>query len=159
MTRTYTFHDQASHPDQWFCSTEQVWKPKSEFNMRDKERGLPQWDCRDCQQKRAHDRYANNRNRVKTINRVSMLNAREENREYVFQYLVKHPCKDCGESNPQVLTFDHVKGVKNGNISDMVNNGKSLQMLKDEIGKCEVVCFNCHMRRERRRDNKKNLLG
>ena len=52
MTRQYTFHDQASHPDEWFCSTEQKWKPRSEFNLRDEANGLPQWDCRDCQQKR-----------------------------------------------------------------------------------------------------------
>jgi hypothetical protein len=31
MTRYYTFHEQSSHPDEWFCSTEQKWKPKSEF--------------------------------------------------------------------------------------------------------------------------------
>jgi hypothetical protein len=41
MPRSYTFHDQASHPDEWFCSTEQKWKPRSEFNLRDEANGLP----------------------------------------------------------------------------------------------------------------------
>ena len=106
MTRYYSFHDQASHYDEWFCSTEQKWKPKSEFNLRDEANGLPQWDCRDCQQKRGRDRYSSNKDRVKNINRVAKLNSREENREYVYTYLCEHPCQDCGASDPRILTFD-----------------------------------------------------
>lgn len=149
MTRYYTFHDQSSHPDEWFCSTEQKWKPKSEFTLRDEVNGLPHWDCRDCRQKRGRDRYQNNKEQVRNINRVAKLNSREENREYVYDYLCKHPCQDCGASDPRVLTFDHVRGLKKSNISDMVNNGWSAETIRVEIAKCEVVCFNCHMRRER----------
>jgi hypothetical protein len=107
------FHDQVSHPDEWFCSTEQKWKPRSEFNLRDEANGLPQWDCRDCQQKRGRDRYEKNKDQVKNINRVAKLNSREENREYVYNYLYTHPCQDCGASDPRILTFDHVRGTKN----------------------------------------------
>jgi len=151
MTRYYSFHDQASHYDEWFCSTEQKWKPRSEFNLRDEANGLPQWDCRDCQQKRGRDRYSSNKDRVKNINRVAKLNSREENREYVYTYLCEHPCQDCGASDPRILTFDHVRGTKKGNISDMVNNSWSIETIRVEIQKCDVVCFNCHMRRERNR--------
>jgi len=151
MARNYTFHDQSSHPDEWFCSTEQKWKPKSEFNLRDEANALPQWDCRDCQQQRGRDRYKRNKDQVKNINRVAKLNSREENREYVYNYLYTHPCQDYGASDPRILTFDHVRGTKRGNISDMVNNGWSIDTIVAEIAKCEVVCFNCHMRRERNR--------
>jgi hypothetical protein len=44
-----------------------------------------------------------------------------------------------------------VRGTKKGNISDMVNNGWSLETIRVEISKCDVVCFNCHMKRERSR--------
>jgi hypothetical protein len=44
-----------------------------------------------------------------------------------------------------------VRGTKKGNISDMVNNGWSRETIMVEIQKCDVVCFNCHMRRERSR--------
>ena len=37
------------------------------------------------------------------------------------------------------------------NISQMVNQGYSLDALKKEIGKCEVRCGNCHMRIEKQR--------
>ncbi len=78
MTRSYTFHDQVSHPDEWCCSTEQKWKPKSEFNLRDEANGLHQWECRDCQQRRGRDRYSSNRDRVKNINHVVKRNSRKK---------------------------------------------------------------------------------
>ena len=90
MTRYYTFHDQSSHPDEWFCSTEQKWKPKSEFNLHDEANGLPQWDCRDCQQERGRDRYRKNKDQVKNINRVAKLNSREENREYLNKVIERN---------------------------------------------------------------------
>jgi len=80
-----------------------------------------------------------------------MLNAREESREFVYQYLCEHPCQDCGETNLLVLTFDDVRGTKRGNISDMVGRGWSMDTIQAEIKKCDVVCFNCHMRREHHR--------
>ena len=151
MTRTYTWHEDAAHPDEWFCSAEQKWKPKSEFSLRDNEQGLPQWDCKECRKKRARDRYANNKERVLTINRVSIQNSKEANREYVYEYLSTHPCQDCGQRNPALLTFDHVVGTKRNDISSMVNNGWSLESIQIEISKTEIVCFNCHMMREHRR--------
>jgi hypothetical protein len=133
MTRYDTFHDQSSHPDEWFCSTEQERKPKSEFNLRDAANGLPQWDCRDSQQKRERDRYRKNKDQIKNINRVAKLNCREENREYVYTYLCEHPCQDRGASDPRMLTFDHVRGTKKDHISDIVNNGWSIETIKVEI--------------------------
>lgn len=52
-------------------------------------------------------------------------------------------CTDCGESNPIVLDFDHLKNKKY-NISRMVHDGFSWKAIKKEIEKCEVVCANCH---------------
>jgi hypothetical protein len=33
----------------------------------------------------------------------------------------------------------------------MVSRGRSIETIKAEVEKCEVVCFNCHMRREHKR--------
>jgi len=79
------------------------------------------------------------------------VNKREEARHYIFTYLSNHPCVDCGESDPMVLTFDHVRGSKKMNISQMVNQGYSFDALQAEIDKCEVRCGNCHMRKEKER--------
>ena len=52
-------------------------------------------------------------------------------------------CTDCGENNPIVLDFDHIKDKKY-NVSRMIHDGFSWRAIKKEIDKCEVVCANCH---------------
>ena len=151
MKRSYVWHNQDIHPNESYCSKEKIWKPKSEFNYQNIELEIMQDECRECQQKRRRHGYVDNKDRVKTINRTAALNAREEAREYIYQYLLEHPCLDCGETNPQLLSFDHVRGDKKLGISEMVGRGWSLETIKAEVRKCDVVCFNCHMRRERRR--------
>jgi len=149
MKRSYIYHNQPNHPDESYCSREKIWKPKSEFNYQIKALGILQDVCRECQQQIVNENYAKNTDRRKAINRVSASNAREEGREYVYQYLLKNPCVDCGENNPLVLTFDHVRGDKKLGISEMVGRGWSIETIKAEVKKCDVLCFNCHMRRER----------
>jgi hypothetical protein len=61
-------------------------------------------------------------------------------------YLVNHPCVDCGESDPLVLEFDHVRG-KTHNVSSM--KGYTKKRVLEEIRKCEVRCANCHKRRHK----------
>lgn len=59
-------------------------------------------------------------------------------------------CADCGETDPVVLEFDHVRGVKAANISRMVSDLVGLGRIEAEIEKCDVVCANCHRRRTAR---------
>ena len=73
--------------------------------------------------------------------------AREQGRKFVWDYLSTHPCVDCGECNPVVLEFDHVKGIKVASISSLVAMGHSIPTIQKEIEKCEVRCANCHRRK------------
>jgi len=57
-----------------------------------------------------------------------------------------HPCADCGESDIVVLEFDHQRD-KVADVSLLARDGYSLDKIKREIDKCEVVCANCHRRR------------
>ena len=66
------------------------------------------------------------------------------NRDYVDDYLMNHPCVDCGNSDIRVLEFDHVRGVKEDHICRAIRNAWSLERLKLEIDKCEIRCCNCH---------------
>ena len=75
----------------------------------------------------------------------------ERNQDHIWQWLLDHPCIDCGESDPAVLEFDHL-GDKEYGIAQMLCDGTSLQRLRREIAKCEVVCRNCHQRRTSRRN-------
>ena len=68
-------------------------------------------------------------------------------RELVAE-LKSRPCPDCGgHFPPVVMDFDHVKGNKRGIISRMTSAPMSGAKLLEEIAKCEVVCANCHRRR------------
>ena len=64
----------------------------------------------------------------------------------IYEYLLDHPCVDCGEPDPVVLEFDHLRD-KVWNISAMVNRKMPWAKVAAEIAKCEVVCANCHRRR------------
>lgn len=53
------------------------------------------------------------------------------------------PCIDCGKSYPHyVMEFDHVRGDKRFAVS--AYGTRSMQSVMDEIGKCDLVCANCH---------------
>ncbi len=62
----------------------------------------------------------------------------------VWEYLKAHPCVDCGNSDPRVLDFDHVRGVKKHNISDLKSLHFRWKTIQEEIEKCDVRCANCH---------------
>jgi hypothetical protein len=61
-------------------------------------------------------------------------------------YLLEHPCVDCGETDPVVLEFDHVRGKKVSNIGTLAASA-CWQKIQTEIAKCEVRCANCHRRK------------
>ena len=63
----------------------------------------------------------------------------------MLEYLLEHPCVDCGIANPLVLTFDHVRGEKRGDVARLINSSLSWNTILAEIEKCVVRCFNCHM--------------
>ena len=56
------------------------------------------------------------------------------------------PCADCGESYPYwIMQFDHIRG-KSFQLSSSANC-RTIDEIKDEVSKCEVVCANCHHNR------------
>lgn len=76
---------------------------------------------------------------------------RAAGRKFLLDFLSIHPCRDCGEDDPVVLEFDHVRG-KTANIGDLVTY--SLERIRKEIELCEVRCANCHKRRHHREKNR-----
>lgn len=53
------------------------------------------------------------------------------------------PCKDCGSAlRPEAMDFDHVRGEKTKEISQMWSWGREKVLM--ELAKCELVCANCH---------------
>jgi len=74
----------------------------------------------------------------------------ERNRDYVLGYLASHPCVDCGESDPVVLEFDHVRAPRRAHLSTMIRDEWGIERIAAEIAKCDVRCANCHRRRTAR---------
>ncbi|MCA1554624.1 MAG: hypothetical protein LC737_09630, partial [Chloroflexi bacterium] len=71
----------------------------------------------------------------------------EANARRVYEYLLTHACVGCGESDPVVLEFDHVRGEKLLSISEMIERKYGWEMIYTEIQKRDVCCANCHRRR------------
>lgn len=103
-----------------------AWKNKSKEYMREYHR---KW-------------YHKNKERIK--NRKSKSSKKRRNKILDFIKSLKEvPCKDCGNSYPYyVMDFDHVIGNKRFTIGQ--NKTLSIETLKQEIKKCEIVCANCH---------------
>tara|TARA_R110000796_G_scaffold23944_2_gene68505 strand:+ start:3628 stop:3981 length:354 start_codon:yes stop_codon:yes gene_type:complete len=85
-------------------------------------------------------------NKKKIIKRSKERNNKQrvKNRDYVKLIKESSCCVDCGEVNNIVLEFDHIKGEKLKNISNMVNESYSIKSIQEEINKCELRCANCH---------------
>ena len=126
-------------------------KDESEFNLRDEKSGVLQYVCKDCQRQQGRDRYANNKENVLEINRQSTRRSQMRASSFIQEYLSTKYCVECGESDMAVLTFDHVTGEKKYNIANMISRGYNVETIKTELEKTEIVCFNCHMRRERKK--------
>lgn len=59
------------------------------------------------------------------------------------------PCVDCAqEYEPWLMEFDHVRGEKRENVSQLVSGTTvSLRVVLQEVRKCDIVCVLCHRKR------------
>jgi len=65
-------------------------------------------------------------------------------------------CADCGlrlPDHPEVFDFDHLPGHEKSRGVALFTVSGSLEDLRAEMAKCEVVCANCHRIRSRRRES------
>jgi len=124
-------------------------KPVEDFAWRRKAKGQRHNYCRPCHADYHREHYLANKQRY-----IDQAYARKEQlylerTKYLIEYFASHPCLDCGEGDPVVLEFDHVRD-KEFDIGHALPY-RNWQRILDEIEKCEVVCRNCHRRRESRR--------
>lgn len=126
-----------------FCSACKQTQPFTLFAKNSRKKDGLQTHCKSCQTTYGQKRYQNDKQSFRDRNDA----ARIRNQIVVYQYLLHHPCVDCGITDPVVLTFDHLRDKKM-TVSDMVKQSYSLKTIFEEIAKCEVRCFNCHMRKD-----------
>lgn len=123
------------------CTKCGVVRELSVFRMR---RGKHEQPCKKCYLEYSRRHYQNNKqyyiDKAKKRNGVIW----EKTGQLVWDYLLEHPCVDCGDNDPRTLDFDHVRGEKLNNVSDLRSMHYSWKSIQEEIAKCEVRCVKCH---------------
>jgi len=123
-------------------------KPLTDFAWRRKP-GQHDSLCRPCRSAYGREHYAANRQQYIDRARARKVEVRLARTNYLIEYFKTHPCVDCGEQDPVVLEFDHLRD-KSFSIGTGLATSSQRRFLA-EIEKCEVVCANCHRRRTCRR--------
>jgi hypothetical protein len=101
--------------------------------------------CKVCQRQYAKQHYHKNSS--------TYLNSSNRRRKQIKDFIrdaKNRACADCGEIYPYwIMQFDHIDN-KCFSISQS-SNRFSINNIKNEIKKCEVVCSNCHYDRSYKR--------
>jgi len=118
--------------------------------------------CREYYKKNkcARDQYTRkwaekNPARKRAINYKSRDKVIRDKREFMAK-AKSVPCADCRRVfAPCCMDFDHLPGTKKKDaVARLARDTTSLETLKKEIAKCEVVCACCHRLRTQRRQTK-----
>lgn len=130
-----------------YCNGCKATLPLEAFNKNKAKKDGLQTQCRACNNLHSRAYYEKNREyHKKAVLARNKAYAAELKR--IVREAKDVPCADCGiKYPPYVMDFDHVTGVKLGNISNMVGECVRIEKLTEEIAKCEVVCSNCHRER------------
>lgn len=105
--------------------------------------------CKKCHNEYTQQHYQDNKQAYKDKAAKNNKVYKKRNREYILNYLREHPCVDCGNTDLEVLQFDHDDpSEKICEVSIMVT--WSLKTLQAEIDKCTIRCANDHVKRTRR---------
>lgn len=104
------------------CSKCGITKELTEFHSSGN--GYLRGDCKDCQKK--------------------VVKQREKNiKEQYVAWKKTLKCNRCGFDDYRALQFHHERD-KEHNIAEMLRGGFTLEKIKLEAKKCEVLCANCH---------------
>ena len=125
------------------CVTCHEVKLVTDFNRR---RAAPdglQARCRSC----ARSWYERNKASHVANVRVNSVAREAEYSSRIGDYLLEHPCVDCGEADVRVLDFDHLDAADKYKEISRLRDTSSWSRIVAEIGKCDVVCANCHRKR------------
>lgn len=125
------------------CNKCKKQQPLENFPYKNKAEGIRQGWCRSCKSIHGRARYAKRKDIIIQQKKMYKRKCRAENEIKLYNYLIKHPCVDCGSSDPRAMQFDHVRDNKIFNIAERSFSYPWPTILK-EIAKCETRCASCH---------------
>ena len=91
--------------DERACTKCEVVKPISEFGWKNRLRGKCHAVCKACTAVRSSKWYYENQDRQKENVKQNNQHYRQNARDYLWEYLSAHPCTQCGEADPLLLSF------------------------------------------------------
>ena len=101
--------------------------------------------CVSCRRRRGREHYRRNRDYYLRKARAQRSASLARSWEYVWEYLTRHSCVDCGMPDPRALEFDHRdRHDKRASVAVLVAEGYGVAAIAEEIAKCDVHCANCH---------------
>jgi len=119
------------------CNTCKQEKHISFFAFKSKKDGTYRGSCKECENKKSHDRYMNNKLIIDNIKS-------------------EKSCEKCGENRIYTLDFHHIDpSLKDQKVSSALSSASPKKAL-EEIEKCIILCSNCH--REFHYFNKENNI-
>ena len=140
----YKNQEEFEFVEEQVCSQCKEEKPLVEFSTRGGGDIRLRAQCKVCRCMNQKEYYKENIDKERTRGRLQ----RELRQQIVLEYTKAHPCIVCGETDPLVLEFDHRdRSTKSFNISDGCVQKRALTVLREEMGKCDILCANCHRRK------------
>lgn len=119
------------------CHKCKTTKSVNEFGRNKSRADGLQSQCKACKKATQKSWYERNKKAQAARRRKQ----KERGRAYI-RSLKKSPCVDCDNTYPYyVMDFDHL-GDKSFALANV--NGQSIETIKQELAKCELVCANCH---------------
>jgi hypothetical protein len=93
----------------------------------------------------AREWASNNKDKTKGYKQKYKTKIKNLTKEYINQIKCLGCCKICGISNPACLDFHHREpSNKKNTICNLQRHGYRLEIIKQEIEKCDLICSNCH---------------
>lgn len=96
---------------------------------------------KDPEKKREYRRKWYKENKISERNHVRR--RKKEIKKWFHEFKSKLCCSKCGENHPAIIDFHHT-GKKENQVAQMVHWGYSIDKIKKELEKCQVLCANCH---------------
>jgi hypothetical protein len=140
------------------CIRCKIEKEEDEFHRSSRVKDGRQRYCKACKKILDAEIYGSRDEEWRGRKRDRQREVANRNSSLILEYLQQHPCVDCGESDPLVLEFDHVRGEKKYNVSDLIRRYAGWKTIMAEIDKCDIRCANCHRRATAKRQGMHRYL-